>query len=256
MKMTSYEPGTPSWVDIGVPDMDAAVAFYGGLFGWTFTEGSEETGGYRMGQVDGVDVAGFGPKMDPGPPFWSTYVATADVEASCAKAVAAGGAIVVEAMDVMDFGRMAVCTDDVGTFFSLWQAGTHSGSGIVNVANTPTWNELNTRKPDEAKAFYPGVFGWAANDMPSPGGTYTEWKLGDRGVAGMRPMGPEMPPMVPNHWLVYFGVADVDASTAKVTELGGSVQMAPFDTPAGRLAIISDPAGATFAFIGVTESTD
>ena len=50
MEISSYKPGTPSWVDIGVPDMDAAVAFYGGLFGWTFTEGVEEAGGYRQAQ--------------------------------------------------------------------------------------------------------------------------------------------------------------------------------------------------------------
>ena len=73
MEKSGYQPGTPSWVDIGVPDMDAAVAFYGGLFGWAFTEGAEETGGYRQAVIGDKQVAGFGPKMDPGPPFWSTY---------------------------------------------------------------------------------------------------------------------------------------------------------------------------------------
>src|SRR3954467_12722248 len=80
MEMTSYEPGTPSWVDIGVPDMDAAVAFYGGLFGWEFTEAVEEAGGYRQALKNGKRLAGFGPAMNPGPPFWTTYIATDNVD--------------------------------------------------------------------------------------------------------------------------------------------------------------------------------
>jgi predicted enzyme related to lactoylglutathione lyase len=251
MEIESYEAGTPSWVDIGVPDMDAAVAFYGGLFGWEFGESTEDTGGYRIAFLDGKDVAGFGPKMDPGPPFWASYIATDDVAATSERITDAGGKIIVEDMDVMGFGRMAVCTDPSGAFFSLWKALSHPGARLVNVPNTLVWNELNTRDPDAAKSFYGAALGWGADDQESPNGTYTQWQVGEKTVAGMRPIGPEMPPQVPNHWLVYFGVEDTDAAVAKLKELGGGVMMEPFDTPAGRLAIVSDPAGATFAFINV-----
>ena len=33
MEIDSYEHGVPSWVDLGTPDLDGAVAFYGAL-GW------------------------------------------------------------------------------------------------------------------------------------------------------------------------------------------------------------------------------
>ena len=33
VEMTEYTPGTPSWVDLSSPDVEAAKAFYGGVFG-------------------------------------------------------------------------------------------------------------------------------------------------------------------------------------------------------------------------------
>jgi uncharacterized protein len=44
---TSYEPGTPSWVDLSTPDVDAAGRFYGEVFGWQAEAAGppEETGG-------------------------------------------------------------------------------------------------------------------------------------------------------------------------------------------------------------------
>ena len=250
MEITNYEPGTPSWVDIGVPDMDAAIAFYGALFGWEFTEGSEETGGYRQAVIGDKSIAGFGPQMNPGPTFWATYVAVTSADETTEKVKAAGGTVIVEPMDVLDFGRMAVYTDDAGAFFSVWQAGTHPGAQLVNEPNTLNWNELNTRDPEKAKAFYAAVFGWGeeTHEM-GPGMTYTEWQNGGRTIGGMMPIGPQMPPQVPNHWLVYFGVDDADAAAAKITELGGSIMMEPFDIPSGRIAVVADPAGAPFAII-------
>src|SRR3954468_11386285 len=46
--MTKYEPGTPSWGDLGSPRPEAASRFYSDLFGWTVTEGPPDAGGYRM----------------------------------------------------------------------------------------------------------------------------------------------------------------------------------------------------------------
>lgn len=256
MEMTSYQPGTPSWVDIGVPDMDAAVAFYGALFGWTFTEGAEETGGYRQALLNGKSVAGFGPKMDPGPPFWATYIATEDADAVAAKVEAAGGQVIVPPMDVMEFGRMAVFTDDTGAFFSVWQAGTHPGAQLVNEPGALTWNELNTRNADEAKAFYGEVFGWTSETDASPMMTYTQWYRDGNVIGGMMHMGPQFPDEIPNNWLVYFAVDDTDAAVAKVTELGGSVMMQPMDIDAGRFAVVGDNAGAPFAVIKLAPGMD
>ncbi|HEY7622680.1 MAG TPA: VOC family protein, partial [Solirubrobacteraceae bacterium] len=107
---TSYEPGTPSWVDLSTPDVDASARFYGGLFGWEVEAAGppEETGGYAMFKLRGRNVAGVGPIMQEGqPPVWSTYVSTDDADGAVARAQEAGGSVVVEPMQVMDAGRMA-----------------------------------------------------------------------------------------------------------------------------------------------------
>jgi len=254
MEMTSYAPGTPSWVDVGVPDTDAAADFYGPLFGWTFDEGTPETGGYRQARLRGKSVAGFGPQMNPGMPMWATYIAVASVDETATKVTDNGGQILVPAMDVMDVGRMAVFVDNAGTAFSVWQAGTHPGAELVNEPGALTWNELTTRNPDDAKAFYGAVFGWTYEDLPMGDFDYTEWQLDGRTIGGMMPMvGPMWPAELPNHWMVYFGTDDTDASCAKVTELGGTVHVEPFDVPAGRIAVVNDPAGAPFSLIKLAE---
>ena len=108
--MPDYAPGTPSWVDLGSPDVDASIRFYGDLFGWSASEeGPPEAGGYRFFLQDGKMVGGLGPLMMEGqPPAWLNYVTVADADGTVANAREAGGAIHVEPMDVMDVGRMSI----------------------------------------------------------------------------------------------------------------------------------------------------
>jgi predicted enzyme related to lactoylglutathione lyase len=110
---------------------------------------------------------------------------------------------------------------------------------------------LNTRDLPASKAFYARVFGWEPNDLDMGGVSYTEWKLGDKTIAGMMTMPDMVPAEVPAHWLVYFGVADTDATVANATELGATTVVPPTDIPPGRFAVLTDPDGATFAVIKI-----
>src|SRR5262249_4595906 len=146
-EMTKYEPGTPSWVDLGAPDIDTAGRFYGDLFGWTFESAGpvEETGGYGMVTLRGKNVAGLGPQMGPSqPPYRSTYVSVADVEATLARVEVDGGKILMEAMDVFEAGRMAIIADPTGAQLSLWQPKEMIGADVVNEPGAFCWAELNT----------------------------------------------------------------------------------------------------------------
>lgn len=254
MEMSSYPPGTPSWVDLSTSDPSAAAEFYGGLFGWHVNESLPEAGGYRLADLRSRPVAGIGPQMQPGlPPMWATYIATADADAT-AKAVAdAGGQTFVPPMDVMDVGRMGVFADPGGAAFGVWQAGSHKGAGLVNEPNTLCWNELATRNPDDVVKFYRDVFGWEANTQQMGDQSYTEWQLGGNTIGGMLPMGTNFPAEVPSYWGIYFAVADTDATAAKVTELGGTVHQPPMDIPVGRFALVADPQGAMFSVIKLSE---
>jgi predicted enzyme related to lactoylglutathione lyase len=257
---TSYTPGTPCWVDLATPDIEASARFYGEVLGWEVPElpTSAEMGGYRRAKRNGKDVAGVMPLMQEGqPPAWSTYVSVEDADATAAAVTANGGTQVAEPMDVMELGRMAIFTDPTGAFFGIWQPGTFTGAELVNEAGTVGWNELGTRDTAAAKEFYGAVFGWGYDDEPSPRvGTYTIWKVGDAMVGGMIDLNAiEMPAEIPPNWLVYFTVEDADAAVEKVQSGGGSVMNGPIDIPVGRFAVVSDQFGATFAVMQPSEET-
>ncbi len=253
---SSYEPGIPCWVDLGSPDLGAAVDFYAGLFGWEVppAENVENTGGYRRATKGGADVAGVMPLMQEGqPPAWTSYVSVADADATAAAVKEAGGSVFAEPMDVMDLGRMAIFADPTGAVFGIWQPGTFPGAGLVNEPGTFSWNELETRDPAASKDFYGAVFGWSFEDHAMGEMTYTEWKQGDAPVGGMADITGRVPDAVPAHWMVYFAVDDADAAVETVKSSGGSVSFGPVDIPAGRFAMVADPHGAAFAVIKLSD---
>jgi predicted enzyme related to lactoylglutathione lyase len=255
---TSYEPGTPCWVDLGSPDLDASVEFYAALFGWEVpaSENVEQTGGYRRATKGGADVVGMMPLMQESqPPAWTTYISVADASSTATAVREAGGTTIAEPMDVMGLGTMAVFADPTGAVFGIWQPGTFPGAGLVNEPGALSWNELNTRDTEAAKAFYGAVFGWAFedNDM-GEAGTYTTISLGENMVGGILDMTERgVPEQVPAHWQAYFAVEDTDAAVGQVKQSGGSVMVEPMEVPAGRFSILLDPHGASFAVIALSE---
>jgi predicted enzyme related to lactoylglutathione lyase len=266
---TSYEPGIPCWVDLGSPDLDVSVEFYSALFGWEVPESEnvEQTGGYRRATKNGRDVAGMMPLMQEGqPPAWSSYVSVADADATAAAVKENGGNVLAEVMDVMGLGKMAIFADPTGAVFGIWQPGTFPGAGLVNEPGALAWNELNTRDLGAAKAFYGAVFGWGFEEMKmGETETYTTILHGDgldgeilkvrSPVGGILDMDERsVPAEIPAHWLAYFATEDADATVAQATELGGGLMMGPIDLPVGRFAILTDPHGAAFAVIALSEN--
>ncbi|MDJ0380602.1 VOC family protein [Streptomyces sp. G-G2] len=252
-----YKPGTPCWIDLMVPDQQAALDFYRDLFGWQGEIGPAETGGYSVCTLKGKPVAGImkamnpdGTVPDPMPPtVWTTYLSTDAIDATLKSVTDAGGTVMMGPMDVMDIGRMAVITDPTGAVVGLWQPGTFDGAGIVNEHGALIWNELNTGDTAAASAFYSAVLPitTAPTEMPGAEG-YIEFKVGGRSVGGMMSLS-ALPEGVPPHWLAYFSVDDVDEIQAATTRAGGNVMAPAFDMPAGRMAVLSDPQGGSFAVI-------
>jgi len=175
--------------------------------------------------------------------MWNTYLAVDSVDDATARVAAAGGTVAMEPFDVMDAGRMSFVLDPGGAPVALWQANQHIGATLVNEPGTVVWNELITDN-QAAASFYEQVLGLTTTTADMGGDKYTVFQVRGKDVGGTMP--PQMAG-VPNHWQVYFGVADADAAAAKIRELGGSVLAGPFDTPIGKMAVAADPQGAAFS---------
>jgi uncharacterized protein len=249
--MIEYPPGTPSWVDLSSPDLDASARFYRELFGWETREiegPPEETLGYRIFTLAGAEVAGIGP-ADGRPPAWSTYV-TVDYAVTAKERVeAAGGTTVMDPTDVMDAGTSAIFADAAGgAVFAVWQPNGHRGAQLVNAPGALSMNELATRDLDAAARFYGHVFGWEFEPLEIEGKVqYGFFKLDGRTVASVLPMGDAFPAEVPPHWVPYFGVEDLDAAVEKVRGLGAQVLAGPTPVPQGRFVALRDPHGAVLS---------
>jgi hypothetical protein len=255
MKMTRYDPGTPCWIDLGSPDLEASKAFYTALLGWTaHTSDDPAMGGYTMFHQGDSPVAGLGGLMsDAAPPAWTWYAATDNIDATAARVEGSGGKVVAAPMDIPGAGRMAVFMDSTGAAFSAWQPGDFKGAEVVNEPHSFAWNELMVREIDGATDFYGKVLGWTTQTNDQLGMEYTLFQVGDRSVAGMMPMaGDQWPEDLPSHWMIYLAVADTDAAAERVRELGGTISVPPTDSPAGRFAVAGDSTGAVFAFVTLT----
>ena len=245
-----WPSGTPAWTDLVTPDLAASKAFYGGLFGWEFTESGPEQGFYVQGHIGGRPVAGLG----EGPPdqpstsaAWTTYLAVDDVDAMTLRVTEAGGTALMPAIEIGDFGRMAVVADPAGAVFGLWQAGQHIGARLVNVPGAMCWNESLSGDFEASKAFYSRVFGFALQDLSGPDFEYVGLQVAGRTVGGLGAIGTEME-TVRSHWLTYFAVESADAIVARAVDLGGRSSGAR-DSAYGRMAVITGPHGETFAVI-------
>ncbi len=257
---TSYEPGTPSWVELsGTPDIEASAAFYRELLGWEMPElpNSAELGGYRRAKLNGKDVAGVSPKMqDDQPCVWSTYVSVEDAAASLGKVKEAGGTVMFGPDDVMDLGKLGVFSDPTGAVCGVWEPGTFAGAEVVNSDGSWGWNELGTRDTAAAREFYGAVFGWGVEEQDmGEMGTYTVWKDGEKTRGGMFDISGVVPDEVPAHWLIYFTVPDCDAAVETVKANGGDLRNGPMDIQVGRFAVVADPHGAVFAVMNPTDES-
>ena len=273
-----YIPGVPCWVDTNQPDPEAAVAFYGGLFGWEFEDQmpSDAPGNYFMARLHGLDVAAIGshPNEAPGSPVWNTYIAVDNADEAATKITNAGGSTLAEPFDIFDAGRMGIFADPFGAVFSVWQAKQHIGAQLVNEAGTWNFSDLNTSDVEAATAFYGAVFGWVAGELEGGGAEFTFLRLPGYGdflersvqpglragqeeagappefadvVAGLVKMTSDrFPDDVPPHWSVTFAVDDADAIAARAEELGGALVAPPMDAGPTRITVVRDPQGAVF----------
>ncbi len=136
-----------------------------------------------------------------------------------------------------ELGTAALAADPEGAVFGLWQAARHPGFGIRHKAGTFGWAELYARDTETANTFY--------------GGLFTDALFGPDAAPdfGRAPVSDVFPVEMPPHFLVHFRVEDLTAVLGTVHRLGGRVQVPPFETSYGKVAVVTDNQGASFALL-------
>jgi uncharacterized protein len=242
--------GTPTWIDLMTPDIDAARRFYHAVFGWDYDIGGPEYGGYttaRLGQRMTAGIAGNPPDAPPMPAAWRLYFATDNIEADVARAVQLGARVLYPPMVVGEIGSMAACADPAGAGFNFWQAGSHVGSQVTDEPGSATWYELYAPNAKQARDFYTALLGAAADPMPG-GLEYYILRHGEKMLGGIMQIDPSWGEFHPQ-WITYFAAANADETAALVARLGGMVMGNVDDSPFGRIAALRDPDGAVFKIV-------
>ena len=247
-------PGRPVWIDLITSDTAAAQAFYGSLFGWTFTDTGADFGHYHIIDLGGKAVGGLMgrvPEMADAPGGWNVYLHTDDTTETARRA-AEHGTVPWPAESIGDMGTMGSVVDPTGGATGFWQPGSFAGTEVVVAAGAPCWYEYLTRDFDASADFFTAVFDWPLTPMPDElaagapeGFRYATAGAGDDAVAGLLTTS-FVPADAPGTWRVYLGATDVDAATARIAELGGHVLEAAQDSPFGRMAAVADPEGHGF----------
>jgi predicted enzyme related to lactoylglutathione lyase len=244
---TNQPLGTPTWIELGVPDLDRALQFYGAVFGWEFDVGPEEYGRYTMCLLRGRRVAALAVQPDPSVGvFWNVYLATDDCDRTVDRAREAGGTLLDAPMDVMDQGRMAIVCDPVGAQFGLWEGRSFAGAQVVNEPGSLVRNDLVTADPEPAREFYAAVFDFTLDrnaDLPDFDFTFLRRPDGHE-VAGI--MGA---PGRASSWSTTFEAAGTDHLVERALAAGGTCPAGTQDFLYGRMATITDPFGAEFSVI-------
>jgi predicted enzyme related to lactoylglutathione lyase len=239
------------WINMLTPQPAEARAFFGALLGWTYVEMPGM--GHRV-QVGGRDIGGLFDVVSPRTPKGTApdigvMLKVESADAACEKVTSLGGKT-QPAFDIMDQGRMAVCTDPNGAVFDVWEPKkSHLTDADSNQHGAPSWFETMTTDVDRAANFYSGLFGWTPEVVPMPGSKYTTFKHGTAYVAGMIQITPQMGMLQP-HWATYFTVNDADEAAREAVKLGAKLCVPVQVVPGiGRFCGITSPQGVTFYII-------
>lgn len=111
-------------VELQTQDLEKSKSFYQSLFSWKLEKAHDmDYTMIKVGEGTGPGVGGGMMKcpMPEVPSHWLSYVAVDDVAASAKKAQSLGATILVQPMEVMGEGTLAVFKDPTGAVLGLWQ---------------------------------------------------------------------------------------------------------------------------------------
>lgn len=236
------------WHDLLTHTPEASRRFYGELFGWEF-DGTTGQDGYTVIRHNGRPIGGMidTRKLNGRDDIsqWIAVMSVDDVDAAAVRFEAAGGSVLTPPTELERRGRLAVVADAEGALLALLQSRSGDPADRAPELGDFLWDELWSREPASAQAFYADLAGFEADSVAAGGGEYRVLRSQARPRAGILPhplegLGPV--------WVSYLRVADPAAITQRVEGLGGRVLVdAQARRVGGQAAMIAGPSGAGIA---------
>ena len=234
--------GKVVWHDLVTPDLEGAKSFYGGLFGWTFDDVSDD---YTVVTNGGRLIGGMAQLKSPDyTSYWVPLVSVDDVDRAVDATVAAGGERLVKSFNVPGRGRVGVLRDPRGAAFGVVKTTQGDPVDRVPAVGDWIWNEVWTDDVAASGSFYQKRLGYDLKEETVDGVEHT---LLTTEIVPRVGLVKKSDPEIPNLWVAYVRVADVEATVAKARSVGEPLLLAPtMEVRNGRVAIIADPHGAGF----------
>ncbi len=232
--------GKVVWHDLVTPNLAGAKSFYGGLFGWEFDDASDD---YTLVKNDGRLIGGMAElRSSDYTSYWVPLVSVRDVDRAVENTTAVGGERLVKSFNVPGRGRVGVLKDPHGAAFGVVKTVQGDPADRLPGVGDWMWNEVWTDEVDASAAFYSTNFGYDITNETVAGESHT--LLTTEAVPRVGVV-KKSDTRIPNVWVAYVRVADVNATVSKARSLGGTILLAPnAEVRNAKVAIIADPHGA------------
>jgi predicted enzyme related to lactoylglutathione lyase len=253
---SQHVPGKWVWAELFTEDADAAVQFYGKVFGWSFQAFRAGRGpGYRLAFSDGEPVGGVLERehtreKTPGS-RWLGMISVTDVKAAARYAAEHRGKVVMPPRVLPGRGEVALLEDPEGAAFGVIRSSAGDPADYLAVERQWVWVELWARDPQAMAQFYSGLAGYEIATVERPDGS-SGYLLASGGYTRCGIIASPAP-NVASAWLPYLRVEDVQATAAQAEQAGARLLVRPAaEIREGRVALILDPTGAAVGLAHVT----
>ncbi len=192
-------------------------------------------------------------KKTAGGAFHLYFFSVENLDEMKQKALSFGAKIVVDEILLNSIGRWSILTDPLGGVFCMVEMKGKPIPFASKIKGTHWWYELICKDPAKSAFFYGKIFDWDMEELKiSPEETHyvAKNKKGELVRTSLRPMDSRLKEAnIPDFWLGFLCVKDIDQACKKVIEYGGTVLSETEKDIEGRYAWLSLPDKSLIGFI-------
>lgn len=250
------------WADLVTGDLNAATAFYHGVFGWDVDEqaGRENYALFSQNDEPVAGVVQFAEVLKKAQvsPNWMGYLSTDDIEAHIKDARGQGGQVVVEPFTVPEFGTIVIMADPAGAAYGVVVPTQDLQPDEPPArAGSLSWHELVAADLPGETGYYESLFGWTRAQSKQIPMALPKSSLVELSGAAYLPLqrdgttfggSYEKPSVVCRpFWLHYFHVDNLEAVVERAQAHGARLVSGPVEAfGTDYVAHLVDPEGAPF----------